>query len=186
MSHADEALTGHVSQHPELERFSAMLWREREMFTELSYRIELQGLVLAAGRVRWINRVADDVARIVDRMKEVEALRILATQEITEHLGLPSNASLVEIARACDEPWTSIFLEHRAALLEYGNLLTNAAVDNREMIATGSRGLRETLLGMGAGATGDLAEAATAAGTAGRHPRFRNDAAPAVFFDQPL
>lgn len=171
----------------ELERFSSMLWREREMFTELSYRIELQSLVLSAGRVRWINRAADDVARIVNRMKEVEALRILATQEITEYLGLPLNASLSQIASACDEPWTSIFQEHRAALLEYNTLLTNAAIDNREMIATGSRGLRETLLGMGATATGDLTEAAAAAGTAGAHPRFRGaDVAPPVFFDQTL
>ena len=44
-----------------MEKLSLVLWRERELLEELHYRLEVEQLVLASGRSRWLAHATRDV-----------------------------------------------------------------------------------------------------------------------------
>jgi hypothetical protein len=62
---------------------------------------------------------------------------------------MTSNPSLSALAEAADEPWSSIFGEHRQAFESVTAEITALADSNRDLISAGYRSARETLLSLG-------------------------------------
>lgn len=132
-----------------MEKLSLILWRERELLETLLYRLEVEQLVLAGGRSRWLMRSAKDVESILQQLRETELLRAVAADEAATALGLSTNPSLRALADAVDEPWRSILVDHRDAFVTVTDQISALADANRHLITSGYRSAREALLSLG-------------------------------------
>ena len=132
-----------------MEKLSLVLWRERELLETLQYRLEVEQLVMANGRSRWLANAARDVESVLEEIRGTEILRSVAADEVAEALGLPPNPSLTSLVERVAEPWCSILADHRAAFRAASDEIIRLADANRTLISAGVRAARETLLGLG-------------------------------------
>ena len=61
------------------EDLSHQLWTMRELLEQLVYKLEVQGLLLAAGRARWIPYVTAELEAIIEAIGEIETSRAAAS-----------------------------------------------------------------------------------------------------------
>ena len=132
-----------------MEKLSQILWLERELLDNLLFRLEEEQMVLASGRTRWLVKAARDVENVLETIRETEILRSVAADEVAASIGLGHNPSLRALAEAVDEPWQSILLDHHEAFTTATNEVMALADANRELITSGYRSARETLLNLG-------------------------------------
>ena len=131
-----------------MEDLSSVLWREREQLETLLFKLEVEQLVLATGRTRWLPSAAREIEEILDAVREIELLRAIAADAVAADLGLEPNPSLSDIAEASPEPWRTIWLDHRETFTSVVAEVTAMAQNNRELLTSGYRAARETLLSM--------------------------------------
>lgn len=129
-----------------MEKLSMILWRERGLQETLLFHLEVEQLVLASGRTRWLMRAATDIEGILEQVRRVEIARAVLTDEVAETLGLRPNAALNAIIEAATEPWATILSEHRDALVATTREIADLADANRDLITAGHRSARETLM----------------------------------------
>lgn len=141
-----------------MQRLSQVLWRERELLEGLQYTLEVEQLILASGRSNWLMRAATDVESVLDSMRKTEVLRAVASDEAARTLGLAPNPSLSELAAQAGDPWGEILSDHRAAFMAVTQSITALADSNRELITSGYRSARETLLALGEATEGYAAD----------------------------
>ena len=147
-----------------VERLSQVLWRERELLEELQYKLEVEQLVLAGGRTRWLMRAATEVESVLDDMRRTELMRAVAADQVAAALGLDPNPSLRQLSELAPEPWGEIFQEHRAAFATLTQEITALADGNRELIGSGLRSARETLMALDAATEGYAADGSAVVG----------------------
>jgi hypothetical protein len=145
-----------------MDRLSQILWRERELLETLSYKLEVERLVLASGRTKWLVNATREIEDVLETLRETEVLRAVAADEAAEALGLVPNPSLTALAEAAEEPWRGILLDHRDALIGVAREIAETSEDAKGLITAGYRSARETLLAIGGSST----EGYTPAGTA--------------------
>jgi hypothetical protein len=136
-----------------VEKLTWVLWRERELLETLLYRLELEELVMASGRTRWLANAARDVEESAAALREFEVLRAVAAGEAAEAAGLDPNASLSELIATAPEPWRGILGEHRDSFLSLTDEIARVAATNRALIVSGLRATQDTLLGLDRGST---------------------------------
>lgn len=129
-----------------MEKLSQVLWRERELLDALLYHLEVERLVLGAGRTQWLARASDDVERDLVKLRETEVLRAVVAEEAAAEMGLAPSPSLRALADAVDEPWHSILVDHRDAFVALSREIALVADDNRTLLSSGLRWAREALL----------------------------------------
>jgi hypothetical protein len=61
-------------------------------------------------------------------------------------LGLGSNPSLTALAEAAPPPWSDLLNQHRKAFLTLTAEVSALAEANRDLLTTGARAVRETML----------------------------------------
>jgi FlgN protein len=144
-----------------MQRLSDVLWRERELLEGLQYALEIEQLILASGRTQWLLRAAKDVEAVLENMRRTEVMRAIAADQAAAAIGLDANPSLRELAAAAGEPWGEILTDHREAFMAATRQIEELAEANRDLITTGYRSARETLM-----ALGDATEGYTADGAA--------------------
>jgi hypothetical protein len=124
-----------------LSTLSQTLWRQRALVEALLYRLEVQQMVLAAGKTRWIDASARDVEGAIDDLRAEELLRATSVAAVAPLLRVPETASLTELANAAGEPWDQILRDHQAAFLSLIASVEAVSRDNRELL---NHGLRDT------------------------------------------
>jgi hypothetical protein len=134
-----------------MEDLASALWRERELLEMLLFKLEVEQLVLAGGRSRWLPAAAHEIESVLESIREVEVLRAIEVDDVAEELGLEPNASLREIAERCDEPWRSIWLDHREAFTTVAAQVSEMAESNRELLTAGYQAAQATLLSISEG-----------------------------------
>ena len=132
-----------------MEKLSLVLWRERELLELLAYKLEVEQLVLASGRTRWLSQSTQEVEDLLVEIRETELLRAVAADEVALQLGLEPNPSLGAIAEAAEAPWSTIFADHRQAFLTVSREIQELSETNKGMLTAGYRSARETLLAIG-------------------------------------
>ena len=137
-----------------MEKLSLILWRERELLDLLAYKLELEQLVLASGRTRWLAYSTREVEEVVLTLRETEVLRAVASDEAAADIGLRPAATLGELAEAAPEPWATMLRDHRTALVTATREIAELSESNRGLITAGYRSARETLLSIGGNADG--------------------------------
>lgn len=148
-----------------MEKLSLILWRERELLETLLFKLEVEQLVMASGRTKWLLRAAKEVESVLETFRETEVLRAVAADEAAELIGLEHNPSLRALAEAAPEPWDEIMEDHRKAFATITTEVTAMADLNRELVTAGIRSARETLLTLSEGADGYGADGSALTGT---------------------
>jgi hypothetical protein len=128
---------------------SSILWREREMLELLLFKLEEEQLVLAAGRTRWLAHATREVEVVLDQIRHTELLRATEVAAVGTELGIGTNPSLTALADAVGEPWSEMFHQHRKAFMALTAEISTLAEANRDLLTTGQRAVRETLLMVG-------------------------------------
>jgi hypothetical protein len=146
-----------------MEKLSQILWRERELLDTLLFKLEEEQMVLASGRTRWLGRAAREVENVLATVRETEILRSVAADEAAASVGLGHNPSLRALAEAVEEPWQTILLDHHEAFTTTTHEIVALADANRELITTGYRSARETLMSLGEATQGYDADGAAVA-----------------------
>jgi len=145
-----------------VDKLSQILWRERELLEQLSYKLEVERLVLASAHTKWLVNATRDIEATLSEIRETEVMRAIAADEAAEALGLLPNPSLVALAEASDEPWRVILLDHRDTLVAIARDIAELSEQNRGLLTAGYRSAQETLLAFG----GSASESYTHDGTA--------------------
>jgi hypothetical protein len=125
---------------------ASILWREREMLELLLFKLEEEQLVLAGGRTRWLAHATREVEMVLDQIRKTELARAVEVDAIGFELGLGPNPSLTALADAAPAPWGDLLNEHRRAFLTLTAEVSALAEANRDLLTTGSRAVRETML----------------------------------------
>ena len=135
-----------------MEDLSSVLWQERELLETLLYKLEVEQLVLAGGRTRWLPAAAREIDACLEQIRGVELLRAVAVDAVAAELGLDPNPSLQEIANKCEDPWHGIWLDHREAFTTVAAQIGHMSESNRTLLTAGYQAAQATLLSMTEGA----------------------------------
>jgi hypothetical protein len=133
----------------DVDKLSQILWRERELLEQLAYELEIERLVLASGRTKWLANATRDIDETLTAIRSTEVLRAVAADEAAEELGLTPNPSLAGLAEVAGDPWRAILHEHRDALLGIAREIAELSEDNKGLLTAGYRSAQETLLSIG-------------------------------------
>ena len=128
-----------------LDEVSQTLWRERQLLDLLVCKLEVEQLVLAAGRTRWLPAVTREVEYVLAEVKQVELLRAVLIDAVAGQLGLQPGCTLRELAEAAPSPWDGILEQHRMAFLTTAEELRAVARINRDLLAQGARAVQDAL-----------------------------------------
>jgi hypothetical protein len=132
-----------------LTEVSSILWRERELLELLLFKLEEEQLLLAAGRSRWLGHATREVEMVLEEIRRAELGRAVEVEAIAVSLGLAPDVSLRELAEQAPAPWDDILREHRNAFLAASQEISALAQANKELLTTGFRAARETLMSLG-------------------------------------
>ncbi|NAZ74714.1 flagellar protein FlgN [Kineococcus sp. T13] len=131
-----------------LAEVSGILWKERELLELLLFKLEEEQLVLASGRTRWLAHATREVEFVMEQIRTTEVLRAAEVDAVAAELEIEPGPSLGALAAAAPEPWGELFRGHRDAFLTLTAEIQDLADANRDLLNSGARALRETLLGL--------------------------------------
>lgn len=145
-SHLDQGTAAHgLSANDPFGELSALLWREREVLEEVLFQLTVQQRVLESGDVRWITRVDAGVNASLETMRLHEIIRASEVERLVREHGLPSDSSLRDLARTAPEPWPSVLLDHREALLTIAAEIDGMTTEVRRLLVAGEKATDEAL-----------------------------------------
>ena len=128
-----------------LSEVSDILWRERDLLELLVFKLEEEQLVVDARRLRWLAHASREVEMVRDEIREVELLRSVEVASLASGLEIGSDVSLRQLAAAVDEPWRSILVDHRRALLASTREIRKLAEAGLGGLEAGAAATREEL-----------------------------------------
>ena len=128
-----------------LSNLSAGLWRIQELLELLTYRLEVQHVLIETGRTRWMGRSTREIEVVIGEMRETELMRAVDAGPVCELLGLAEDTPLSEIAAAAPPPWDDVLEEHRDALTKATQELSLLSRSNSAMLEASYRAVQETL-----------------------------------------
>jgi len=125
---------------------SAALWREREALELLLYKLEMQQLLLTAGRTEWLNVATRELETTVELLRTAGVDRAIAAQERADAWGFDPAASLREIVAAAPDPlWQELLGEHLAAMSQLGDRIVRTRDANLSLLRTAERAAVQAL-----------------------------------------
>lgn len=128
-----------------LSNLSSALWRLQELLETLTYKLEVQQLILQTGRARWLGRCTREIEVLLQQMREAELMRALDAGPACEALGLPAGTSLARLAQAAPAPWNDLLAEHRRALTQLTAELSTVSRSNSRLLADAYEAAQESL-----------------------------------------
>jgi hypothetical protein len=132
-----------------LSEISNILWRERRLLDLLVFKLEVEQLVLASGRTRWLSHATREVEKILEEAKCVELERAMAVEGSAGELGISDTPTLRELAAVAPTPGVGIFAEHRRSLLLLTREIDALTKANRDLLRRGRQSAREELASLG-------------------------------------
>jgi hypothetical protein len=128
-----------------LANISSALWRIRELLDLLTFKLETEQVLVAAGRSRWLGRATHEVELVLEEIRHAELRRTIELGDVAEALGLDPAISLLALTKAAPAPWGSVLEDHRAKLISATNDICALAESNRELLDSSYRALQEAL-----------------------------------------
>lgn len=128
-----------------LDELSRTLHKQRALIELLQYRLEVQQLVLSAGRENRLQIALDEVESAMEDIRRSERTRDGVVRQCATLLDLPDTASLAELRAKCDEPWSTTLAEHQAALMALVADTEGLAATNRDLAQRGANDSRAVI-----------------------------------------
>ena len=133
-----------------LDEVSRRLWLLHEQMEQLVCALDIQGLVMANNRLRWLPTVTENVELLLDDIHKSEAERLPHTHRAARLLGLDEHATLAEMGDAAGEPYRSAWRRHRLNLISLNEEIEQITANNRELGRRGVAAAQEILATVGA------------------------------------
>lgn len=133
-----------------LDELSRRLWLLHEQMEQLVCALDIQGLVMANNRLRWLPTVTENVELLVEDISASEAARLPFTHHAARMLGLDENATLAEMGDAAGEPYRTAWRRHRLNLIALNDEIEQITSSNRELGRRGIVTAQEILATVGA------------------------------------
>lgn len=162
----------------QMTELSHTLWRQRRLLERLVYKLEVQQLVLAAGRTRWLNAAAHEVEGVMEDIRAQELARAVQVAAVGAALGLGADPLLADIMAAAPPPWDQIMAEHYNAFLAMTVEIEALSKHNRDILGRGLAATRDLIAAFDG--QGREADVYTQAGTGSRLGRSRHTVERAV------
>ena len=124
---------------------SSIMWRQRELLATLLFKLQVESLLLAAGRCRWLGLATSEVALALEQVRAVELLRSIEVDALAREVGLPPAPTLAELVGALDPPWDEVFAEHRDGLVTIAAEIAAAARSNRRLLVAGQLAVAQAM-----------------------------------------
>ena len=149
-----------------LERLARSLEEQLVALRHLSFKFEVQEIVLSGGRHQWLNETTAELERAVAAVRASDGHLRQALGAGAVALGLSPEATVREVAVAVPEPWGYIFDQHRAELQQSLDRVATLSRANRKLLAHGHAATVAALafLGVEAPTSYDASGALTPAG----------------------
>lgn len=128
------------------QELSAVLWRERELLDLLVFKLEVEQLLLSAGKSRWLHLATQEVELVLDRVKTAElerAVQVSAAAAEWRVDGEPTLRQLVE--KAPEGAWRDTFTAHLVALQGLTEQIAQLRDSNERIIRSSLRSTQESL-----------------------------------------
>lgn len=116
---------------------SRVLWQQRALIEVLQYRLEVQQLMMAAGRDQRLPLAVEEVELTLADIRHLEDLRDRVVHDAAVSLGLPADATLTQICARVEAPWDFVLGDHQTNLLMLVNDAEEIAGRNRELAQRG-------------------------------------------------
>ncbi|MDO5672865.1 MAG: flagellar export chaperone FlgN [Actinomycetaceae bacterium] len=129
-----------------LDALSRQLWKQRETLEVVLFKLEEERLLVATGMARWLPRATAELEAVLNQAREQELERSMESEAAASALGLEATASLQDIAEAASEPWKTLLLQHRDALVALTTEIGDTAQSNRQQLTMLQRATQETLM----------------------------------------
>jgi len=128
-----------------LANISAALWRIRELLDLLTFKLETEQVLVAAGRSRWLGRATHEVELVLEEIRHADLRRTIELGDVAETMGLDPDISLAELAEAAPDPWGAVLTDHRLTLISATTEISALAESNRDLLDSSYRALQEAL-----------------------------------------
>jgi hypothetical protein len=109
------------------------------------FKAEALHSVLVGQRVKWLTEARKELEEAWDDALASEPYFVARLREVATTLGLPQEATLREIADACEEPWGFIFSQNRDEIFETAKQIEQISDLNKSMLARGHLALSSAL-----------------------------------------
>jgi hypothetical protein len=123
------------------DELSRRLWLLREQMEQLVCALDIQQLVLANDRLRWLPMVTENVELLVNDIRTADAERVASSRRVARRLALDEEATLTELATIVGEPYGSVWRQHRLHLIALRAEVEEITSSSREL---GRRGMATT------------------------------------------
>lgn len=124
-----------------LAQLSRVLWQQRDLIEVLEYRLEVQQLLMVAGRADRLPIAVGEVEAALEAIRAVEETRLRVVADAAAALGLPHTATLTQIRTAAPEPWDYVLGDHHTAFVRLVASTEELSARSRELA---HKGLGET------------------------------------------
>lgn len=141
------------------------LWRQRELLELLLYKFELEQLLLAAGKSRWVPLATREAEVVIERLKAGTLSMSITSSALATEWGLPPETRLRDLAAAAGGAWRDIFAAHLDALSSLLREIRAIRVGNDRLLRSALRATQDTF-----DAASDSPAVYTADGTSGLSP----------------
>jgi flagellar biosynthesis/type III secretory pathway chaperone len=128
-----------------LANISSALWRIRELLDLLTFKLETEQVLVAAGRSRWLGRATHEVELVLEELRHAELRRTIELGDVAEALGLSPDMSLGELAESVPAPWNDVLADHRETLIKATSEISALADTNRELLDSSYSALQQAL-----------------------------------------
>lgn len=127
------------------ENLSSLLWLERDLLDLLTFKLEVEQLLLTTGKSKWLQNASLEVERVVTKLREAGLARVVATSAIAIEWGVAEDATLSQLAAAAPAPWGELLLAHLEAMTAHTTQIKNLRDENEQYLRAAARSAQETI-----------------------------------------
>lgn len=138
----------------DLRQLGHLLWRCREHLEQIEFLLDVQHLLVAGGRDRWLARIVDQLDAAGRDLAAADGQWADLATRIGTQLGLGERATLRQLAERAPDPWAGLLTDHTAWFASQARRVAEAATRAQGSTADGLAGVRELLRDL-RGAAGD-------------------------------
>ena len=99
---------------------SRVLWQQRALIEVLQYRLEVQQLMMSAGRDQRLPLAVEEVELTLADIRHLEDLRDRVVRDAAVSLGLAADATLTQICARVEAPWDFVLGDHQPSSVVSG------------------------------------------------------------------
>lgn len=133
----------------DLRSLGQLLWRYREHLEHVEFLLDVEHLLVTAGRDRWLARTADQLKAAAEDVAALDHERSHLLGQLALSLGRPGPLTLRQVVDAAPTPWGDIFADHLTWFTQEVRRISDAALQARSSLEGGLDRVQDVLRTLG-------------------------------------